>query len=86
MNISENARSTASAVSAIFGVDADEETLRKASQLIERSIINAILNESERYNHVILNCCSADLDLAHKLNEEIRASNKALMANLESMR
>ena len=86
MNISENATSTASAVCAILGVDADEERLRQVSRLIERSIINAILNQAERYTHVVMSCCSADMDLAHKLAGEIRTSNKALIANLASMR
>lgn len=86
MNISENANSTASAVCALLGVEADEERLRQVSRLIERSIINAILNQAERYTHVVMNCCSPDLDLAHKLAAEIRSSNQALVANLASMR
>ncbi len=86
MNISENAKSTSSAVCALLGVDAGEERLREVSRVIERSMINAVLNEAERYSHVVLNCCSADLDMAHKLTKEIRASNQALMANLSSMR
>ena len=86
MNISENAKSTAGAVCALLGVDPDEKHLREVSQLIERSIIHAVLNEAERYTHVVMSCCSADLDLAHKLAGEIRTSNKALVANLSSMR
>lgn len=86
MNISENANSTAGAVCALLEIEPDEERLRAVSRLIERSIIQAVLNEAERYTHVVLNCCSADLDMAHKLNSEIRASNQALMANLSSMR
>lgn len=86
MNISENANSTAGAVCALLGVDPDEARLREVSRVIERSIINAVLNEAERYTHVVMNCCSPDLDMAHKLTKEIRASNQALMANLSSMR
>lgn len=86
MNISENAKSTARAVCAMLGVDPDEEHLRQVSQVIERSIVNAILSETERYTHVVMSCCSADLDLAHKLAAEIRSSNEALITNLASMR
>lgn len=86
MNISENAKSTAAAVCALLGVDPDQEHLRAVSRVIERSIINAVLNEAERYTHVVMSCCSADLDLARKLAGEIRHSNDALIANLTSMR
>ncbi|MDX1512366.1 MAG: hypothetical protein R3174_01365 [Gammaproteobacteria bacterium] len=86
MNISENAKSCATAVCSALGVDPDDKALRRVTQLIERSIINAVLNEAERYTHVVMNCCSADLNLAHKVADEIRASNDALIANLASMR
>ncbi len=86
MNISENASSTAKAVCALLGVDAEKENVSEVAKLIERSIVSALLSESERHTHVIMSCCAADLDMAHKLTDEIRASTNALIANLSSMR
>lgn len=86
MNISENAHSTAKAVYAVLGVQPDDEQSREVARLIERSIISSVLSEAERYTHVVLSCCSADLDMAHKLTDQIRASTNALVANLSSMR
>jgi len=86
MNISENAQSTAKAVCAELGIQADDEQSRQVARLIERSIISALLNETERHTHMVMNCCSADLDMAHKLTAEIRASTDALVANLSSLR
>ena len=86
MNIAENANSTAKAVCALLGVDPDEEQQSQITRLIERSLISAVLSESERHTHMVMSCCSADLDLAHKLTNEIRAATNALVANLSSMR
>ncbi len=88
MNISENAASTAKAVCALLGVEPDKENISEVAKLIERSIVSALLSESERHTHVIMSCCAADLDMAHKhkLTDEIRASTNALIANLSSMR
>lgn len=86
MNISENASSTANAVCALIGVDPDKIDINQVAKLIERSIVSAVLSESERHTHVIMSCCAADLDMAHKLTDEIRASTNALIANLSSMR
>ena len=86
MNISENAQSTARAVCALLGTKPDEAQSRELAKLIERSIISAVLSEAERYTHVVMACCSADRDMAHKLTSEIRASTDALVTNLSSMR
>ena len=86
MNISENAQSTTKAVCALLGVQPDENQAKEVARIIERSIISAVLGEAERYTHVVMSCCSADLDMAHKLAAEIRASTNALVTNLSSMR
>lgn len=86
MNISENAQSTTKALCALLGVQPDAEQSRQVARIIERSIISALLSEAERYTHVVISCCSADMDMAHKLTAEIRASTDALVANLSSMR
>jgi hypothetical protein len=86
VNISENADSTAKAVCALLGVEPDEKQNSELTQLIERSLVSAVLSETERHAHVVMSCCSADLDMAHKLTDEIRASTSALVANLSSLR
>lgn len=86
MDISENANSTAKAICALLGVEPDEEQISQVTRLIERSLISAVLTEAERHTHMVLSCCSADLDMAHKLTREIRDSTNALVANLSSMR
>lgn len=86
MNISENAKSTAKAVCALLGVEPDEDRNSQVARVIERSIISAVLSEAERHTHMVMSCCSADLDMAHKLTDQIRASSNALVANLSSMR
>lgn len=86
MNISENAQSTAKAICAELGIRPDDEQAGQVARLIERSIIAALLSECERHTHMVMNCCTADRDMAHKLTAEIRASTDALVANLSSLR
>ena len=86
MNISENAESTAKAVCALLGIEPDEQQTSELTRLIERSIVSAVLSETERHTRLVMSCCSADLDMAHKLTDEIRASTNALVANLSSLR
>ncbi|HSS63701.1 MAG TPA: hypothetical protein VLS27_04655, partial [Gammaproteobacteria bacterium] len=70
MNISENADSTAKAVCALLGIEPDEKQHSQVTRLIERSLISAVLSEAERHTHMVMSCCSADLDMAHKLTNE----------------
>ncbi len=86
MNISENAQRTTETVFAALGIEPDEAQKREVTRRIERGIVDAVLSESERCTQVVMDCCSADMDMAHKLAAEIRASSGALVANLSSMR
>jgi len=63
-----------------------EEETRKVSDVIERAIIDAVRESSQRSSSAAALCCSADQDMAHKIAEEIERANVALIANLSSMR
>ena len=86
MNITERAESAAKAAYAVLQVTPSEGQDRSVTDAIEQAIINAVLEESTRCTNVVLECCSPDLDTAHKVAQEIRRANQALIANLSSMR
>ena len=54
--------------------------------VIQEAVIKAVLETRSTCVDVAKECCSADRDLAHKVAEEIRLANTALIANLSSMR
>ena len=70
-----------------------DELLRENPQLsreeienILQAIIDAVLEERSRCATVVKTICSADKDLAHKIADEIRRNEEALIANLSSLR
>jgi hypothetical protein len=86
MNIQERAEGATKAVMAELGVSPDEAQARGVTKVIEQAIIHAMLDQSERCTHVVMEQCSPDMDMAHKLADEFRRRSQALLANLSSMR
>ena len=63
--------------------DSQEQSARK---IIETAMLDAI-NEMCKHSAKAVNlCCSADQDMAHKINEELQRTKYAVLANLNSMR
>ncbi len=86
MDFRERAPSAAMNVSGIIQSAPPAELEQQVAAVIERAMIDAVLEYGQRSVKAAVNCCSADKDLAHKIAEEIRRSNTALIANLSSLR
>ncbi len=86
MDFRERACSAAKNVSGIMQTAPSAELEQQVAAVIERAMIDAVLEDGQRSVEAAVNCCSADKDLAHKIAEEIRRSNTALIANLSSLR
>jgi hypothetical protein len=86
VNISERAESASKAVFAVLRVTPSEDQSKEVDRIIEQAVINAMLEQAERCSNLAMECCSADLDLAHKVAEQMRHEYEALVANLSSMR
>ncbi len=86
MNIRDRAESTAKSVCEALHAKPSADLQKQVADLIERALADATIKHSEECAKVIMGCCSADQDLAHKIAEEIRRKNTALIANLSSMR
>ncbi|NIO40486.1 MAG: hypothetical protein GTO41_10045, partial [Burkholderiales bacterium] len=63
-----------------------QELEEQVADVIERAVIDAVLEDGELCTRVAKECCAADQDLAHKISEEIRRAQTALIANLSSLR
>lgn len=86
MNIRDRAESTAKSVCEALHAKPSADLQKQIADLIERALADATVEDSEECAQVAMDCCLADRDLAHKIADEIRRKNLALIANLSSMR
>jgi len=64
----------------------DDAQAKQVSDVIERAMIDVLRETAKQHSHAVEACCPADRDLAHKISEEIRLKNVALIANLTGLR
>lgn len=84
-SLRDRADETTRKVQKILGVSPEAHP-KEVADAIEKTIIKALLEERHRCADVALKCCEEDMDKAHKIADEIRRINTALVANLSSMR
>jgi len=84
-SLRERAEQATQEVHSILGVSSADHS-KEVADAIEQTIIKALLEERHRCADVAFQCCEEDEDKAHKLADEIRRVNTALVANLSSMR
>ena len=69
-----------------MGVSPTPDQTKQITKIIEQAMIDAYRDSAESCVKATQECCSPDLDLAHKIADEIKRANTALIANLSSMR
>ncbi len=84
-SLRERAEAATKEVQELLGVSADTHP-KETADALERTIINALLEERRRCANVALKCCGDDRETGQTIAEEINRTNAALMANLSSMR
>jgi hypothetical protein len=82
MPIKELADGAAKDILAALGADAAKSA--EVSKIVEKTLIAGMLEVRERCVDVVESCCSDDL--AHQISKEIERKEKALVANLSSLR
>ena len=63
-----------------------EAKTKEVVAVIEKAMVDALVEANQRCTQAAMQCCSADRDMAHKVSAEIERSHKALIANLSGMR
>ena len=86
MTIRSTAEKAANEVFSSLEATPSEDQAKQAIQAIERAVIEAILEEQERFVGVARQCCEADTDKARKIAQEITRHKDVLIANLSGMR
>jgi hypothetical protein len=80
MKLRERAESIANSVFAALQASPSDDQAKKATDVIERGIIDVVLEERQRCAKVAIAHGTPDADMAHKIAEEIRRVDKALVA------
>ncbi len=86
MTFRTQAEQTAQAVVDTLDTAPSAAQSKQIEDLIERAIIDSYQDAAAHCAKVAREFCRADKDLAHKVSDEIRRANIALIANLSSLR
>lgn len=86
MTFRTQAEQTAQAIVDTLDAAPSAAQSKQIADLIERAIIASYQDAAGHCAKVAREFCSADKDLAHKVADEIRRANIALIANLSSLR
>ena len=82
-NVANKAAADASeAISSLL----NETELNKLTAIIAEAMEKAVLEASSEHSKVCVNCLSHEMDLAHKIREEMELKKVALIANLSGLR
>ncbi len=86
MNLTNVATKAATDASNAIGSSLTETELEKVTAIIAKAMENAVLETSNQHSSVCLNCLTHEMDLAHKIREEMELKKVAIIANLTSLR
>ena len=68
------------------GGQLSEKDEQLVAEIIEQAMQHAIHEATKQSSSAAVACCGPDADMAHKIAEEIKRANTALIANLSAMR
>ena len=86
MNLTEKSADVARGMFDVLGLSPDHEQARKVTEIVEKAIINAVLETKSQCLDVAVECCAPDKKLVHKISTEERLAVQALITNLSSLR
>ena len=86
MSITDRAETAANDIAEALGVTPSGDQAKDMNRIVQQAIIDAVLEERSRCTKAVDTVCSADRNLAHKIADEIRRDEGALIANLSSLR
>ena len=86
MSITDRAETAVNEIAEAMGVTPSGDQAKDMNRIVQQAIIDAVLEERSRCTKAVDTVCSADRNLAHKIADEIRRNEEALIANLSSLR
>ncbi len=85
-NLNIRAQNVTEEIFDILGMRPSGAKGEKVAHAIEHVIVKALEKSVERSTDAAMEFCSTDRVMGHKIAEEIRNANKALIVNLTAMR
>jgi uncharacterized protein YwgA len=82
----EIAEEATKGINALLDTPFSKEQTAAVENIIEKTVIGALLEGQHRAVDAALQCPEADQDMAHKIATAIRLKNDALIVNLSSLR
>ena len=86
MNLKDRSQKAVQEACKAMGAEVSAEQQEVVVGIIEAAMADAIRETAMQSGEAVRSCCSHDLDMAHKIAEEIQRSQAALIANLSSLR
>ncbi len=86
MTFRDQAEAAASARAEALPAPPDDEQRQEIVMIVERTMIQAVLRERDRCVSVAAKVCPPEQDTAHRIADEIRRDEIALITNLVGMR
>jgi len=86
MDLTNVATKAATDASNAIGSSLTETELEKVTAIIAKAMENAVLETSNQHSSVCLNCLTHEMDLAHRIREEMELKKIAIIANLTALR
>jgi hypothetical protein len=86
MKLRDHADQAAKDVFGKLGMSPSDEQAQEVGDIIEKAVIEAVVETRNRCANAAMQRSEAEKDLAHKIAQEIRQSSEVLIANLSSLR
>lgn len=86
MKLRQQAEHTATEIFQNLGLSPSEEQIQEISDIIEKTVIEAVVETRNRCATAAMHQSETEQDLAHKIAQEIRQSSEVLITNLSSLR
>jgi len=86
MNLTKVANKAATDASNAIASSLNKAELAELTTIIARAMENAVLEATSQHSSVCTNCLTHEMDLAHKIREEMELKKVAIIANLSGLR
>ena len=86
MNLSKVANQAATDASNAIGSSVTGAELKKITAIIAKAMEDAVHETSSQHSSVCVNCLTHEMDLAHRIREEMELKKIAIIANLTALR
>lgn len=86
MELKQKAQEAVDRIGTIVGADLSADQRKAVDAVIEDLVIEAMRECAATCGHAASACCSEDEDMAHKVAQEVKQAQEALVANLSSLR